>query len=275
MVDAFCPAKCERKFGRIIDVRNLGIIVALTIQERGKSSYTKLDNCVWESVSHQRLIRYEIGGIECIVRCEGDGYLKDKAKESSPGSYHLAKTEGLRMLAGGMVISQEAMFDIKTLSIRRKGGDILGGEIDRLWLRQIPNFIVAHHRSGTFDDIQIVDVGNKIAQWETEHADDLRTFSAIIEKIITYARSQAGTVFEVCSQRRQILEFRRLGEQSNPVLPDELRQVWSQSGLTTSESSEKEDSDGYVGSDAEGGVDLNSIGAGDSDAEPDYTASFL
>ncbi|KAK6411818.1 hypothetical protein LTR95_018043 [Oleoguttula sp. CCFEE 5521] len=127
-------------------------------------SYTKLDRRVRESVSHQRLIRYKFGGIECIVRCEGDGYLKHKAKESSPAFHHLAGIEGLRMLAGGKAISQEAMFDIKTRSFRRKGKDILGGEIDRLWLRQIPNFIVAYHRSGTFDDIEIMDVGEQIIQ---------------------------------------------------------------------------------------------------------------
>lgn len=76
-----------------------------------------------------------------------------------------------------MLVPQKAMFDIKTRSSRKKGDDVLAGEIDRLWLRQMPNFILAYHQRGVFDDIAVINVTKLIAKWEADHVDEIRIFS--------------------------------------------------------------------------------------------------
>ncbi|SMQ50446.1 unnamed protein product [Zymoseptoria tritici ST99CH_3D7] len=235
-------------------------------------AYTTLDDCVRGSVSHQRMIRYGIGGIECVVRCESDGYLADKGTAATPASVCAGKFETLQMLAGGKVVPQAAMFDIKTRSVRKKGENILAAEISRLWLRQIPNFIMAYHRSGVFEDIEVLDIRKQMLQWETEHADEICVFSAILERVITFARSHAGIAFEVCSQQPHVLEFRQVGGQIDSVLPDELKKVWTDFNLDADEKSTDGASDEHIGSDAEGGVSIDSGGEDDSDGEPDYTA---
>ncbi|EGP86996.1 uncharacterized protein MYCGRDRAFT_92938 [Zymoseptoria tritici IPO323] len=235
-------------------------------------AYTTLDSCIRGSVSHQRMIRYEIGGIECVVRCESDGYLADKGTASTTANVCAGKFETLQMLAGGKVVPQAAIFDIKTRSVRKKGENILAAEITRLWLRQIPNFIMAYHRSGVFEDIEVLDIRKQILQWETEHADEISVFSAILERVITFARSQAGIAFEVCSQLPHVLEFRQVGGQIGSVLPDELKKVWTDCNLDADEESTDGASDEHIGSDAGGGVSIDSGGEDDSDGEPDYTA---
>lgn len=248
---------------KILDVRGYGHSMP--------DAYTSLDDCVKKSVSHQRLVKYDLGGFECIVRHEGDGYLDSHISESSPGGGHplLPSSEGLRVMGGGKVIPQEAIFDIKTRSFLRKSHDVLAGELDRLWLRQIPNFILAYHQRGVFNNIEVMDVREHIAKWEAEHESDIRILSALMGEIIAYARERSGTSFEVCSQQLGILEFRHVRGHVNPALPADLRQTWSRAVRGDNDDTGEEDLDADADSDAKGGVGIDS---GDDEAEPDYTA---
>lgn len=244
---------------KIVDVRGYGH----TMPE----AYTPLESCVRESVSHQRLIKYNFDSFTCVVRYEGDGYLGESSSDSRAVSTMLPDHDGISMQQGGKVIPQKAIFDIKTRSHKKKSEDILGGELDRLWVRQIPNFIMAYHQHGNFNDIEVKDVRKQILQWENDHVDELRVLSALVAEIVSYARHHPDEAFEVCSQQQGVLEMRKLDGSFPRVMPEDLKLAWG--GAESDGGSDSSESQGdQAGSDAEGGVDVDS----DVEGDPDYTA---
>ncbi len=237
-------------------------------------TYTKLDDCVKKADSHQRLIRYEFAGFQCIVRYEGDGYLPDHLGSGlrSGDVQRLPQLDGLKMVEGGKMVPQEAMFDVKTRSARRQLTleDVLSGEIDRLWVRQIPNFVLAHHTSGVFHDVKVHDVRQKIRAWEETHQQEIKVLSAALAKILAMARSRPSERFEICSGTPGVLEIRHVGGDFPNALPDDLVRMWAKGadGQDGHEGESDDDADSGADSDAEGGFDLHS----DEDDEQDFTA---
>ncbi|KAF9869831.1 3'-5' exonuclease [Colletotrichum karsti] len=202
-------------------------------------AYTTWDSGVRNSASHQRILRYDFGGLGCLVRHEGDGYLKEKVgrmpeqpKQPSKGSRGsvdeliasfggnkmssaaLNGSSRLNIQPGGFEVPQTAIFDLKTRSIMRKGQDFLGEEIPRMWVAQIPNFVLAYHNRGTFNDIEVLDVSAKMAQWEEEKNKELSQLAALLHLIIDLALSRADQKMEISLQVPVPNEFR--APQQNP-----------------------------------------------------------
>ncbi|CZT15969.1 uncharacterized protein RCC_01809 [Ramularia collo-cygni] len=226
--------------------------------------YTTYDKEVQGSDSHQRLIMYDFAGFQCIVRSEVDGYFADESgkQELPSGILNLPDLERLRMKNGGIRIPQEAVFDIKTRSARRPG-DYLAKEMGRLWVRQIPHFVLAYHERGTFKDIKVQDIRREMAAWEKDHGREIDKLAVLIAKITSRARSKPDERFEVCCQAPGILEMRHVGGVFEPALPDDLHKVWT-AHLSDSDASQD------AGSGAEGSEDFES-GDEDDDVDKDYT----
>jgi hypothetical protein len=209
-------------------------------------------NTTWEkevkgSESHQRLVQYNFGGLNCMLRFECDGYLKDSAsKMGTTGvalhgnsnddellrSFDLAsisntlssKNESLNIKPGGSAVPQNSIFDIKT----RWAGK---GEIDMsdilpvLWLKQIPNFIVAYHHNGSFEDIRVKDIRNDLQAWEEENKTAIERLAVLLHKIIDIAKSDNRGLLDVyCPSDR--LEIRRQHGDGSYSLPQSLRAEW-------------------------------------------------
>lgn len=197
-------------------------------------AYTSWDPSVRSSLSHQRILHYQLGSLDCLVRFEGDGYLpektktntlqekdsKGKARSSPGGEAEIASVEKLtsflaqhgvsskmssapegplQISTAGISVPQQAVFDLKTRSIRRKPEQdaILEGELPRLWLAQVPNFILAYHSSGTFTDIQVQDVRSSVAKWESDKEAELRRFAALLRRIVYLSRGRDDGKLEI------------------------------------------------------------------------------
>lgn len=236
------------------------------------AEYTRWADSVKGSDSHQRLIRYRFAGFQCIVRYEGDGYLPEHAKsEAGAPVFHCPLLPDLAVKQGGNIIPQKAIFDLNTRWIGKRE-DILAGEIDRLWARQIPNFILAYHDGGVFEVIRVRNIERELKAWEEEHASDLQELGAVLGKIIAHAREQSQR-FEVYCRTTGILEFREVGGDFGTALPEDLCRTWAR-GKEDSESGGG-DSDAYAQSDDEdeAGVNIGSgSGSDDDETEDDFTA---
>lgn len=232
--------------------------------------YTKLDGCVQTSDSHQRMIKYDFAGFECLVRYESDGYLLQNVGDSlqEEKSPTLPQLDGLALLSGGKFVSQKALLEIKTRSSRKQLtlDDVLSGEIGRLWLRQIPNFVLAYHTSGVFNDIQVHDVRQEIKTWEAGHQKEIKALSAALAKVVEMARADPDRRFEVCSDTPGVLEIRHVGGEFPNALPDDLVRLWAGNPDLRDESDGE--SEPEVGSDIEAGVKLDP----DEEGEEDFTA---
>ncbi|KAL0932638.1 geranylgeranyl pyrophosphate synthetase [Colletotrichum truncatum] len=235
-------------------------------------TYTSWDVDVRGSASHQRVLRYDFGGLSCLVRYEGDGYLKNKLMSSSGyaerevgtgegtveeliaslGGNKVSQTSPgsssqLQMQSGGFKVPQSAMFDLKTRSSRRKGHDFLGEELPRMWVAQIPNFVLAYHDRGTFNDIQIMDVSTKIKEWEKEKNEELSRLAALLHHIVNLVRIHGGKL-EISRQSPEKLEFREQTPGLSGVCSVDVMAKWGAwLGSTVASSEDEGEYDSDVG----------------------------
>lgn len=230
-------------------------------------TYTRLDDSVTNADSHQRMIKYDFAGFHCIVRSEADGFLPEHVGDDMQPDIIQALPElnDLKLVSGGNVVPQEAILEIKTRSVRKQLTleQVLDGEIGRLWVRQVMNFVLAYHSNGVFNDVQVHDVRNQVDDWEASHQDDVRLVSALLAKIVSFARKDPSRRFEVCYSVQGQLEFRHVGGEFPNALPDDMMRLWAPRGSDESD----EETDNAVGSDAEAGGELES-----DEEEEDFTA---
>ncbi|KAM3441819.1 hypothetical protein NHJ13734_002650 [Beauveria thailandica] len=215
-------------------------------------SYTTWDTCSRGSSSHQRVVQFQFGGLECLVRFEGDGYLPDKAgervkKESRLGRQELNTPEDLAALLSisgtashssksplkiseaGCLVPQGAVFDLKTRSIKRKDEEdaIIADELPRLWIRQISTLILAYHTCGTFRDIQIRDMRAEMAEWEELNREALACFAKLLKQIVDISSElQDGRMEITCKEGDDGLCFRTQTADVKPAFSTATESRW-------------------------------------------------
>jgi hypothetical protein len=276
-------------------------------------AYTTWESDVRGSDTHQRIVQYEFGGLKCLVRFESDGYIQDSSMGegsipikppadeddllqtlrgtaiSQPLEASSSKTDVLLIKHGGSAVPQHSIFDLKTRSGKYKKEIDMSDIYPLLWLKQIPNFIVAYHDgAGLFEDIRVQDVKKRVQKWEKDNKDGIRRFAIILEKVLDIARSNREGLLEVYCPGADRLEIRSQYGKGIHALPTELNERWAD-GKFDADSTKQgapddddEDDDDRIGG---GGYRFNSDevrfgydygGYSDyedrDDSEPDYTA---
>ncbi|KAG6119552.1 hypothetical protein E4U13_007521 [Claviceps humidiphila] len=222
-------------------------------------SYTTWDPEVRGSSFHQRIVNYQLGGLGIFFLFEGDGYLPSEStlsielapKEttvrgstpstdegafsclsvSSPMVPSSANNPGgrsdgdpeLKVSVAGHLKPQDSIFELKTRSIKRQHEQdaIMQPQLARLWLRQVPNLVLAYHTSGLFTDIRVMNVQSDVSDWEKKEAAVIRKFVVLLRQIVEIARSGSGCRMELtCEEGASILCVR----DQEPDLPQFLSQ---------------------------------------------------
>ncbi|KAF2450656.1 hypothetical protein P171DRAFT_479736 [Karstenula rhodostoma CBS 690.94] len=249
-------------------------------------AYTTWEQDVRGSETHQRLCRYDLGRFNCVIRFECDGYLQSGPEKTSTMETKSSDLEdlagnfknvtvgqgtgnGLATLSlkqGGAVVPQHSIFDMKTRSGRYKKEIDMNEMYPQLWIKQIPNFIIAYHDgAGTFptSDIHVQDVNYNVQAWERQNQAGIGRLLVLLGKIIDLAREEGAGLLEVYCPSADCLEVRRQYGEGVHALPPELSAKWKAVDEDSSGSDHEHDS----GPD-HGGLQLGY----DSDDEPDYTA---
>ncbi|KAH7026128.1 geranylgeranyl pyrophosphate synthetase [Microdochium trichocladiopsis] len=216
-------------------------------------AYTNWNREVKSSASHQRLIKYRFGGLTILLRYEADGFLPDKVTTGGiaapvvPGadpyclvqgvnevhvsSLEPANNQTLKIKYAGSVVGEEAIFDLKTRSARKADDDILGGELPRLWVTQVPNFVVAFHKSGLFDDIRILDARGRISTWEKDNAEGLAALAVLMRVIMKQVKDRSDGKIELCHSTPGKLEIREQLPDAGHALSSAVESAWTARGL--------------------------------------------
>ncbi|KAK3706486.1 hypothetical protein LTR37_012696 [Vermiconidia calcicola] len=196
-------------------------------------NYTQWKEDVAGSVSHQRMITYTFGGKKFIIRSEADGYLPDELADGE-GSNSITvdiptDMTSLSMHHAGATIPQSAIFDLKTRSVMRKGEDHLDEHIQRFWVNQTPNLILAFHDRGLFSDIRVESVRFRVEAWEHEYEKVLQRLSNAVDKTVAFVKSTPDGRCEVrrSSKDSGVLEIRDVGGEAPSALPGDLRKRWA------------------------------------------------
>ncbi|KAK7713891.1 hypothetical protein SLS63_011904 [Diaporthe eres] len=223
-------------------------------------AYTTWEPDVKGSVSHQRVLSYRFGGLGFLMRFEGDGYILAESEDdmdthagSSQATEGNAKgaVEGLAVALGqsrvtpsapsvvseltvssaGKLVDQERIFDLKTRSIRKKEAttfeDTFGEQLPRLWVSQVPKFILAYHDRGKFEDITVKDAQKDVKAWEREQARVLSRLAALIHHIIGLVKSRPDGKLELRHARAGSLEVREQLADAGDALPDAVKVLWA------------------------------------------------
>ena len=269
-------------------------------------AYTTWDADVKGSASHQRLLRYNFAGLDCILRFECDGYIKSKvsggvdAPATAP-SQHLIEEENelvsilepikisstlseeerhkspLRIEKSGLKIPQEAVFDLKTRADWRKDLNVLEDEIPRYWVAQIPYFILARHNGGVFNDIKVQHIRDDVQAWQGMNQKDLRRLVWVLREISTAAKVRKDKKLEVCCKGMGALDLREQDTGEHGVLPLQLKLRWMEGRSSESKEHESEDRSARsaafptLGSNISDGDRYSDL-VSDEESKKDYTA---
>lgn len=218
------------------------------------NAYTNWEKDVRGSVSHQRIIQYSFGGLNFLVRSESDGYLPKSPHGESPASAKVGSTpaenesdtdistllsasslvpteptfdDHIEVRHGGRKVPQDAIFDVKTRSIRNLI-DMPGEILPRLWVNQTPNFILGYHTRGHFEDVRVQDIRQDIRDWEKDNEHYLGYFNSLVHCIVNIARNTgSGYGLEVSRKEDGPIQVRRLLDTDWHALPSDLRQKWA------------------------------------------------
>lgn len=221
-------------------------------------AYTTWSKSVQGCWSHQRVISYNLAGMSCLVRFGADGYLpnlvpEDLKTEGDPTNYagdtvedllssmqgttvsgskpatasSDVKNQKIEVLKKGRHIPQDGIFDLKTRSAKKIDVDILKDEIARLWIKQVPNFIVAYHVRGTFNDVRVQDVRENLKKWEEAEKPALIKFAGLLQMVVAFARSTVNGRIEIEHEEgTNVLNLREQAGVANGVLPSSLMSHW-------------------------------------------------
>ena len=254
-------------------------------------AYTTWDEGVKGSETSQRIVHYEFGGLRCMVRFECDGYLENSTAENAAKATTMAQanrvddlvdalqdntvfskqalTNNLTVKKGGEAIAQSSIFDLKTRSLR------YGKEIDMndvyplLWIKQIPNFVVAYHDGqGLFQDIRVQNIQEDMEVWQEDNKHAIGRFAALLNKLIEFSKDKRE-LLEVYCPGADVLEIRSQYGQDVHALPTELADRWSEESDEKNMRSNYPDRERY----SSDGLEHRSDDADDSDgSDRDYTA---
>ncbi|KAF1364341.1 hypothetical protein EJ07DRAFT_162150 [Lizonia empirigonia] len=229
-------------------------------------AYTMWEHSVKGSETHQRIIRYEFGGLDCLVRFESDGYIREAAvgNETAPAKTAVNQDDLLQEFRNA-AISQPLNTTIsKPDAVKIKHGG-----------SAISNFIVAYHDgSGLFEDIRVQNVHKDVQAWAGDNRDGIRRFATLLNNIVDIARSNASKLLEVYCLGTDRLEIRNQYGDGVHALPADLVDRWEKTKMGVVSAQYDNASEEFKHGD--GGVDLAdrydlSTDSDDSSSEPDYT----
>ncbi|KAJ4343626.1 hypothetical protein N0V95_006634 [Ascochyta clinopodiicola] len=221
-------------------------------------AYTTWPKGVQGSETHQRIVQYHLGDLQCLVRFECDGFFDDSFDDSAKSLSHEASrgkdsaafpsdnvlaqtlsstaistarptsTGALAVQHRGSVVPSNSIFDLKTRSGKYKKEINMDDITPQLWLKQIPNFVVAYHDgAGLFEDIQIRNVRSLVSVWEQDNARSIRDLIVLLKKIIDVAKADTRGLLEVYCPGTGELEIRRQAGDGVHALPSALGEEWT------------------------------------------------
>ncbi|KAF4954474.1 hypothetical protein FGADI_5253 [Fusarium gaditjirri] len=204
-------------------------------------AYTTWDSLVKRSTSHQRILSYQFGGLDLMVRFEGDGYISSSPVAKTVKGHAFDEMESLgiteslsngtgklKVSDGGESVPQSSVFDLKTRSIMAREKDHLGEQLPRLWIAQVMQFILAYHERGLFRDsnIEVKNVEADITKWQDLNQPSLKRLAALLRLVIDKAHASKDGKLEIVWSNGGSLEIRRQLSGAGDVLSDPVRKQW-------------------------------------------------
>ncbi|RYP62995.1 hypothetical protein DL771_009480 [Monosporascus sp. 5C6A] len=214
---------------------------------------TEADGDVVGTASHHRVVKYNMGGLNCVVRFEVDAYydgdeegvcvhdfdhrgnalaerldlltLQEIDSHSTKGTTSNTSTNAVRK---GAVLSSSQMAEIK--SRKGRGGTVSCTRyLPQLWFGRTPYLFIGRNTNDTFHEIVKIHAGSKFTEWEKDNQEGLRKLVGILKQlkeVVSKVESNAAVLL----YEKKKDEPMKILKMKNPtsVLPEEVRRkYWS------------------------------------------------
>ena len=194
-------------------------------------TFTRPEAGLDQSSSHHRVIRYSLGGLDCIVRFEVDAYYEDSTESelggleqqpadeiTSPmsqvsldehsiapprarpgGRYQDATATILK----GVLIPPSQLAEIKAKAVER-----IREALAQLWFSRTPYLLTGIHNTGKVNEVICSHIEPRFIGWETQNQDKLRKLVSLLadlKRITQWTEQRAATL--ICEKRDAPLQI--------------------------------------------------------------------
>lgn len=181
-----------------------------------EKAFLSYDSNLQESSGHHRIVRYNLGGIECLVRFEVDGYvdggsgvdgelshaLSGLGFQKSPNLFASNPASEVKVIQRGHLVNNKAILELKSKSgTRLKMNEI----IPQLWISQTHNLFVGRHERGLVDaEPERFDMDEKFPDWQVTNQDHLSSLVTLITEIReAVKKTKGGKCMLVCRKEEK------------------------------------------------------------------------
>ncbi len=191
-----------------------------------EEEYTKLSISAKGSTSHHRVIHYNFGGLQFLVRSAVDAYVEDLTKtpeapkasdkhkgddlikymkaaslgNAAPSIVDRPEAPGLTVVHGGRNIPHAAVLELKTCFKFAKKPFELQQKMPDLWISQTPNFVEAAHQNVGTKWSRKKDGQPRLAEFVKHEVKPMR------EELINWEDANATTLRKLLAVLRQVVE---------------------------------------------------------------------
>lgn len=212
-----------------------------------EKAVTRFDGELRQSMGHQRIMKYNLGGIECLARFEVDAYIEgdanfdDDTKPDTPdlpAAFSTLTTQSgqdrnqellaseVRVVERGRLVDLGSIAEIK--SRNQKSKLKMKDIIPQLWISQTQKLFVGYHKEGLVEKKPLRGgMATHFRQWEAANQDQLKRMVGAINGIKDAVKEKkGGKSVQVCDKEEKTVRLELYERKGTDILlPSEARNV--------------------------------------------------
>jgi hypothetical protein len=205
-----------------------------------ENAFTTFGKGLADSLAHHRIVKYNLGGLACLVRFEADAYVEDakdterqsepKADDSQPdlssaleslslSSVSISPQKGFTVLSRGRLIPPKSVLELKS----RSKTVSMAQTIPQLYFSQTEKLFIGYHKQGVFTQtVEEFEMRERLDDWEADHQPELRRLLRLISKIReALQKTKNKKVVIVCDHKERPRKLRIYESRKNGSVADQ------------------------------------------------------
>ncbi|KAF8252498.1 hypothetical protein K440DRAFT_633807 [Wilcoxina mikolae CBS 423.85] len=195
-----------------------------------EEAFTTKPGYVKESIRHNRVVGYTLGGVRMVVRFEVDGCAAPAGAQIQGGGGTTTTPTGYTVVNRGVLAAEEGIMELKTGKV--DGSNIKGTlkHMGQLWFSRTPIFVRGYHEGeGTFSKVEEENVEGYLKEWEETNKERLQRFVKLLrmiwEILVDAEAKKCALILRKGSEELEIYEldeakYGRFG------VPEDIRARW-------------------------------------------------
>ena len=190
--------------------------------------FTRRAECSRDSISHNRAVMYELGGLKMLVRFEVDACIEDPDAAGDTAEAPREETTtptGVRIVPRGVLVPEETIVELKS---RPKGKRVIK-QAPQLWFSRTPILIIGYHEhGGNIVEIEKREVEKTgwLKTWEVKYTEKLQKLVRVLEMMRTVIGARGGRFAVVTEKGSSGLSIFEMDASYRFGLPEDIKAGW-------------------------------------------------